>query len=260
MQQRVPFDPDSGELPCQAEGDAALAGRLREAIASGEFMKNGRLLPERELAALLGVTRARLRRALDLMEREGRVFRRRGQGTFAAPPPAPDLGRLRHLASKVMPNDVMEVRLEIEPALAALAARRATGEEIRLLQQLMKSSLRVSDMAAYETADDIFHFKIAEMAHNPLFLTVYEAIRDVRKQAAWTRRRRRTYSDKTIARLGTQHEELFTCIADHDPQGAAEVMEAHLLTVSRAMLRERSYDGPQMPEAGDDPRLDGEPG
>jgi DNA-binding GntR family transcriptional regulator len=47
----------------------------------------GEILPnERELAARFGVARATVRQALDQLEREGRLRRRRGVGTVVAPP------------------------------------------------------------------------------------------------------------------------------------------------------------------------------
>ncbi|WP_254446834.1 FadR/GntR family transcriptional regulator [Ruegeria sp. HKCCD8929] len=221
--------------------DADLTAALRAGIDSGAFLKNGKLLPERSLAETLEVTRARMRRILDLLEQDGTIFRRHGQGTFASPPPAVEANPFRALAAKVMPRDVMEVRLEIEPALAALAARRASVKELKTLEQLTQATLDASDTEAYGVADDIFHYKIAELAHNPLFLTVYDSIRAVRRQAEWTRRRETRYSPSTLVRLGEQHEQLFSSIAARDSQAAAEIMETHLLSVSNAMLRNRSY-------------------
>lgn len=221
--------------------DTELTAALRAGIESGAFLKNGKLLPERALAEALAVTRARMRRILDRLEEDGTVFRRHGQGTFVSPPPAVGASPFRAVAAKVMPRDVMEVRLEIEPALAALAAQRASVKELRTLEQLMRATLDAADTQAYGVADDVFHYKIAELAHNPLFLTVYDSIRAVRKQAEWTRQRETQYSPSTLTRLGEQHEQLFSSIASRDSQAAAEVMQSHLLSVSNAMLRERTY-------------------
>ncbi|MDG4864755.1 GntR family transcriptional regulator, partial [Streptomyces sp. T-3] len=58
---------------------------LGEALDS-EFTV-GEILPnERELAARFGVARATLRQALEQLELEGRLQRRRGVGTTVAPP------------------------------------------------------------------------------------------------------------------------------------------------------------------------------
>ncbi|WP_235963038.1 FadR/GntR family transcriptional regulator [Ruegeria haliotis] len=216
---------------------------LRTGIETGGFLKNGKLLPERALAEALLVTRARMRRILDLLEDDGTIFRRHGQGTFVSPPPAVGASPFRAVAAKVMPRDVMEVRLEIEPALAALAAQRASSKELKTLEQLTQATLEASDTQAYGVADDIFHYKIAEMAHNPLFLTVYDSIREVRRQSEWTRQRETRYSASTLTRLGEQHEQLFSSISARDSQAAAQIMETHLLSVSNAMLRNRTYNG-----------------
>ncbi|KAF0676071.1 FadR/GntR family transcriptional regulator [Profundibacterium mesophilum] len=230
--------------------EAELLAGLRDGLRDGTLLANGRVLPERQLAERMGVGRTRLRRLLDVIEAEGGIFRRQGQGTFAAPPPA--AGAVRTLARQVTPQNVMEVRLEVEPALAALAAQRASAEELQLLRRLMGATLRAQDVRSYETADDIFHFKIAELAHNPLFLTIHQSIRSVRRHAQWTSRRRATMTPERLAELGRQHEELVTHISERRSAAAAGAMERHLITVSNAMLRERkiwSGEGPVPQEA-----------
>ncbi|ASM73068.1 MULTISPECIES: FadR/GntR family transcriptional regulator [Roseobacteraceae] len=219
--------------------EETLADVLRAAIREGHILDKGRMPPERALAERFGVSRARVRQALGLLQGDGTIFRRHGQGTFAAPPPATNVESLRSLARQVTPRDVMEVRLEVEPALAALAADRAQPQEVVLLDQLMRATLDLTNMDAYEAADDLFHYKIAETARNPLFLTVYESIRAVRRNAAWTAQRRNTYSAQTLHLLGEQHKTLADAISRRDSRGAAAAMEQHLLTVSNALLRDR---------------------
>jgi GntR family transcriptional regulator len=74
-----------------------LRNLLREAIKSLEYPSGSRLLPERDMAALYGVSRITVRQALDALAREHLIRRTRGRkgGTFvqsrAAPAPAPTL-------------------------------------------------------------------------------------------------------------------------------------------------------------------------
>ncbi len=211
-----------------------LVSHLRRGLADGSLTEAGRLRPERVLARELGVTRARLRRALEELEREGSIFRRRGQGTFPAPPPAVEINPFRRLGSRVTPRDVIEVRLQVEPALAALAAERAGPPEARLLEQLAEATRDPIDTAAYDRADDVFHYKIAEIARNPLFLTLYDSIRAVRAGAAWAHRRHEAYSAATIAELGRQHHALCPTLPP-EVEAARQAMARHVLTVSAAM-------------------------
>ena len=223
---------------------------LRRGLGDDSLLANGKVLPERQLAERFGLGRARLRRLLDVLEAEGAIFRRQGQGTFAAPPPA--AGGLGTLARQVTPHNLMEVRMEIEPALAALAAQRATADELAVLERLMRATLAPEDLRAYETADDIFHFKIAELAHNPLFLTIHQSIRSVRRHAQWTARRRETLSAERLADLGAQHVALFDRIAARHSDDAAAEMERHLLSVSSAMLRQRRSEASSGGRSGRD--------
>ncbi|MET9881613.1 GntR family transcriptional regulator [Streptomyces sp. NPDC006430] len=69
-----------------------LSEALDQDFAVGEVLPN-----ERELAARFGVARATLRQALEQLELEGRLQRRRGVGTTVAPPRVGvDVGGTRH--------------------------------------------------------------------------------------------------------------------------------------------------------------------
>jgi GntR family transcriptional regulator len=63
-----------------------VADDLQQAMASGELRPGDRLLSEPELAAQHGVSRETVRRALEVLERDGRVQRVQGSGTYVAPP------------------------------------------------------------------------------------------------------------------------------------------------------------------------------
>lgn len=209
-----------------------LTGQLRLKITTGDLQRGDRLLPEREMALHLGVSRARLRQALNQLESEGALFRRRGQGTFVQPPPATDAARLKSLAGRISLQNMMEVRLEIEPALAGFAASRADDQARHNFAQATAATLNAPDQATYDTADDVFHYMIAEMAQNPLFLTVYEAIRSVRTQASWTQKRAATYSSDITTKLGQQHQTLAANILRGDSDAAIQAMHAHIRFVA----------------------------
>lgn len=220
-------DPETAPLETALRADL---GRFADA--------EGRLPAERDLAARLGVGRTRLRRALAALEADGLLFRRHGQGTFTMPPPVSD-GRLKSLARSVTPADVMEVRMEVEPALAALAAERASTEDARALRELMANTLDAGTPESYEIADAIFHFRIAELARNPLFLRVYDQIRSVREQSDWAAWRGDRLDHVRIRELGQQHQALVDRIAAHDSAGAARAMEQHLVSIEHRLRRRR---------------------
>jgi GntR family transcriptional regulator len=62
-----------------------LTRRIGEAIESGALKPGDSLPPEREMAALTGLSRVTVRKAVGALVQAGRLVQRRGSGTFVAP-------------------------------------------------------------------------------------------------------------------------------------------------------------------------------
>lgn len=62
-----------------------IAEQLRNRILSGAIRTGDALPPERELSEKLGVSRVTIRKAIELLMREGHLSRRQGSGTYIAP-------------------------------------------------------------------------------------------------------------------------------------------------------------------------------
>jgi DNA-binding FadR family transcriptional regulator len=224
MQSTSPSDP--------AEATITALERLLAEKASDAAR---RLPPERELAQTLGVSRRQLRVALDALEARGIVFRRHGQGTFAGPPPLPDAGRHRTLAAIVPPDQIMDVRLQIEPHLARLAAQRITPDEAAQLQALMLNSCNAENAEAYDLADEIFHYRIAVLAGNALFMEIYQLIRQLRREKGWRDRRAVTNVPHVLRELAQQHRAIYEAIAAANPEAAGVAVRAHMDYVAHAI-------------------------
>jgi GntR family transcriptional regulator len=63
-----------------------IAESLLDRIETGQLAPGDRLPPERTLSEMLGVTRMTLRRALGMLEAQGLLERRQGDGTYIAQP------------------------------------------------------------------------------------------------------------------------------------------------------------------------------
>lgn len=97
-------------------------------------MPSGKLPPERDLCEQIGVSRSTLRSALNLLEAEGKIWRRVGSGTYTGSTPPKELQGLPAISDATSPGELMELRLMIEPGIARLAALRATRSEIEYLK------------------------------------------------------------------------------------------------------------------------------
>ena len=220
----------------QADDPATIIGALAP-ILSKAVQTGGRLPPERVLAETLDVPRRRLRLALDELQRRGAVFRRHGQGTFVTPPPHPDTGRYRLLAGRLSLDQLMDVRRQIEPRLAELAALHARPEDLPQLEALMRQSRDAVEPQDYDLTDEVFHYRIAELAGNALFLEIYDLIRQMRREAGWRDRRAETNVPDLLRHLGQQHQRIFDAIALGDAPAAGQAQRLHLDFVASAIDR-----------------------
>jgi GntR family transcriptional regulator len=74
-----------------------IAEGLLDRIESGELSPGDRLPSERDLSQRLGVNRMTLRRALEMLESQGLLLRRQGNGTYVAEP------KIERQAGKLVP-------------------------------------------------------------------------------------------------------------------------------------------------------------
>lgn len=222
-------------MPALRDDIAELIEALQPLLEQAALQEGGRLPPERSMAERLRVPRRQLRLALDELQHQGAVFRRHGQGTFVTPAPHPDKDRHRLLAGRVSLDQLMDVRLRIEPRLAELAAIHADRSDLVQLETLMRRTREARDPAEYDRADEVFHYRIAELSQNPLFLEIYDLVRGMRRESGWRERRAQTNLPATIGKLGAQHQTIFDAIASNDPEAAADAVRRHLDFVASAV-------------------------
>ncbi len=213
---------------------------LRDLLASGELSQSGRLPPERVLAGDLGVGRRTLRKALSALEQEGQILRRQGRGTFVNQPPASPVGQLEQTFEHTNPIEVMEVRLAIEPVMARLASVRASRCDIERLTKLADETRTAQDAATYEQADAAFHRKVAEAARNVLFLSIYDALADIRRDASWSNLDENARCFNRQALYAGLHVELVQAITARDGDKAQQIMYSHLSDV-QAHIAEKMF-------------------
>jgi GntR family transcriptional regulator len=72
---------DSGGGPLYVQ----LHRRIAEAIASGRLRPGDNLPPEREMAAMTGLSRVTVRKGVEALVGSGQLIQKRGSGTFVAP-------------------------------------------------------------------------------------------------------------------------------------------------------------------------------
>ncbi|MCA1298778.1 FadR/GntR family transcriptional regulator [Stappia indica] len=232
------------DKPAQRNSSLALE-RLR--ILIDEARREGReqLATERELAEEIGVGRRAVRRALDVLETEGRIWRRQGAGTFIGPEPGHPERQIARLPKMSNMLEVMEVRLRIEPILAQFAALRATPTDVAAMRELAARVASAEDMDSRELWDSALHRAIASAAGNTLFLTLFDVVDRVRQDTNWRHVREALRSRETITLYMAQHTEVIDAIERRDPIAAELAMRQHLLALQERLLFQSSANPPE---------------
>ncbi|MDO6667313.1 FCD domain-containing protein [Paracoccus sp. 1_MG-2023] len=215
----------------EASGQTAdLVRRLREFLAEAGFSHSDRLPPERALVAEFGVTRAELRKALQVLEGDGLIWRHVGRGTFLGARPVHNLGDLAYLRDLARPVQLLEARMAIEPEIARLAALHSTVQDHDRLRHWAERARRAADWRMYEAADTNLHNAIAQAAHNKLLMHLFNEINTVKRAVLWNVERRSTRPPQDHFAF-PQHDAIIGAIEGRRPDTAVRLMRDHLASV-----------------------------
>ena len=210
--------------------------RLRTLIEAYDRDGEHQLPPERELGEQLGVGRRAVRRALEVLEAEGSIWRRQGSGTFVSKSGDISAPSIETLTDQTDFFEVMEARLRIEPGLAQLAALRASAADVRRMHELTAKTAAASDADARELWDSALHRQIAMASGNMLLLALFDVLDKVRQNDAWRRIRELARHGGSASLYSSQHAGIVDAIAERDPQKAEAAMRRHILTLQENLF------------------------
>jgi DNA-binding FadR family transcriptional regulator len=218
-----------------------VAARLERLIVAGDLKPGDRLPSERDLAATLNVSRASLRQAMHELEAKRLIERRPGRGTTVLP--APD--HVTRLYAKVTGKErevreASELRATIEPALARLAALRATEGNLIALDAILADS--AGDLASSESLrlDLEFHLLVAQAAGNALMAELATLA------ASWTKQTRAFSHASPQGRQASYqgHRRILAAIRASEPEAAQAAMTGHLAEVDELIRAGLRLPGP----------------
>lgn len=217
---------------------SGIAQKLRQDILNGEFSAGDRLPTERDLAMSFGVARNTVRSALDHLHSQGIVSREVGRGTFVRTdkglsPLGDNAGRGLHDAS---PADIMEVRLIIEPHVAAMAATRANRGDLDAISAALDGSLAAKEFAEFERWDTELHMAIFKAAKNQVLFRYCLEINAVRQTKAWLRLKQRSLNPARQQAYHKQHQDLVDAIRSRDPDLARQLSLQHAESVQSNLI------------------------
>jgi len=224
-------------LPLKRETVMEMVARRIEALVrSGELRAGSRLPSEPKLAEMLQVSRGSLREALKGLVFLGLIKARPGDGTYIQPSLSGIVGRHFHwmlLLQEIKFLELYELRQILEPAASALAARRATKDDIDSMKEAlagMKMSLHEPEQ--YMTYEIAFHEAILLAAKNVAIQTTMRMMNEAMAEG----RRRVLPLIENMQRNFERHQEIFDFIQKRDARGARQAIHDDLV-YAEALLR-----------------------
>lgn len=205
--------------------------QIRELVFRGKLKPGEKLMPERELAEAMAVSRTTIRDAIQRLVAMGLIVQKQGQGTFVKSLEddlESPLARAMQ-AQNASLEDLLEVRMGLECNAASLAAQRADAQDLKAMTQTIEEMKREVALGRLGTeADTSFHMAIAFAAKNPLHILIMRNFYDylfhgIRENLACL------YEDpKNIEKIVQQHEGIFKAMVNHNPFQAYEAMKEHI--------------------------------
>lgn len=210
--------------------------QIRQLIKEGRLRARDQLPSERELAETFKVSRTSVREALRALETQGLVVSRTGTGNFVADLPVESLiGPLARLLidEKKALADAFEMRKLIEPQIAALAAERASRNDIAQLKRIVaKQAEAVSRGETGVEADAELHFFISRATRNQALQKLVSGLMEMlsrsREESLQTDKRR----ESSIA----AHRRIIAAVEKHDRSKARSEMLRHIEQVEKSVL------------------------
>jgi GntR family transcriptional regulator, transcriptional repressor for pyruvate dehydrogenase complex len=219
--------------PIRTEGlTENVVRQLKDCVRRRIITPGERLPPERELAALLKISRGSLRQALKALQVMGVLNVVQGSGAYLA-----DRAEviLRDPEGLLIPlrghsfAEMYEARRAMEAESSACAALRAGDQDLEKMRAEIRAMRAIgADIRKFVSRDNAFHHHIAVASGNSVFIWFIDLLQKVLAKGQLIHAR----SEQMQSSIA-EHQAILAAIEAHDPEAARKEMLAHL-TLSKA--------------------------
>ncbi|MCL5045459.1 MAG: FadR family transcriptional regulator [Actinobacteria bacterium] len=197
------------------------------------------LLPERQLAETIGVSRSALREGLSALASMGMIEIRPWGGAYVRAASLESLAEplaTVFLTKEVSVLHLLEVRKILETQIAAIATERADSVD---LERIRENVVRTQeDISAHQVADDSdtnFHLSLAEATHNPVLIKMMSMLSGLMREAYGPSRRIVLSVPEKAEIFAEHHRRIYEAIKNRKPREASKVILEHLSMVEREL-------------------------
>jgi len=228
-----------------------VAEQLMAMLRARELRPGDKLPPERELAAIMQVSRPSLREALRALSMMNVLEVRQGAGTFVTSLETELL--VEHLdfvlsLDETSLIELFEARKIVEIGIVGLAAQRITEEELAELEAgLARSQETLQHPVDFLQADEQLHKTITKAAGNPIMSRVVDSI----SRLLMVSRSRTVEITGVREQTVEDHRAIVAALKRRDPEAAQEAMLQHLNNVEQGLLDSHPFATDTMSQTKD---------
>jgi len=214
-------------------------------IERGELRPGDRLVPERELAQELGISRPTVRAGLHALAAMGVTESRQGAGTFiTGGPPRLGAGPLSFLAALhgFTRDEIFEARKVLEVGAAGLAAERGLTDRLApMSEEVTGMFATLTEPQTFLVHDVRFHRAVAVAAGNGVLTALVEMVSSL----VYEQRRMTVERAHDLKESAEMHRRIYQAIRDRDSERARLEMSQHLDMARQAQASEELPAGVQ---------------
>lgn len=219
-----------------------VAAHLEAQILAGKLRPGDQLPPERDLQTTFGVGRPAIREALISLQKAGLVELSNGARARVLMPTASHIftGMAPAVRQMLSTSDGQRyfqgARLFFEVGLAREAAKAATEDDLAALKRALDANRKaIGDSDQFTATDIAFHFELAKIARNPIFIALHDQISDwLTEQRVVTLRA--SGQERTAYNA---HKAIYEAIAARDADKAEAAMRDHLEQLASTFWQQR---------------------
>lgn len=215
--------------------------QLRDQLLRRTWPPGSKLPSEKELSQTMGVSRVSIREGIQHLVSLGILETRHGEGTFVRELGGGGQLHFNALLPLLVLDDidilqVLEYRRIVEKGAAALAAERATDQDLAEMEAVYGQMVQLRDnVAEFARADLEFHLVLAKATGNPVIIKVNNVLRTILEISM----------ENIVTTLKMEdglhyHRLIIDAIRAHDAEAAESIMQEH---VDRTIVRLKAEAG-----------------
>lgn len=201
--------------------------QMKNQILNGEWKPGDKIPSETQLMTLFGVSRGTVRQAVQKLGGEGLILTRHGEGSFVQ---TAGLDSFFQTTIPLFPigeeemAKIFEFRGMFESGVAAVAAQKATEEQIRRMESnYHRMTENLDSLNQFVQLDLEFHMMVSQCTQNTLTVQFYNSYEELLGPAIMNMTK--VISGENAVKY---HWLILEAIRDHDPMRARAVMQEHM--------------------------------